>query len=65
MARDHYGLECLAVCHKSVLSCQFSENSFLAFSLRTENCCHAFSIFTKKPLNSGVYAFGSITVGVS
>ena len=26
---------------------------------------YAFSIFTKKPLNSGVNAFGSITVGVS
>ena len=26
---------------------------------------YAFSIFTRKPLNSGVYAFGSITVGVS
>jgi hypothetical protein len=26
---------------------------------------YTFSIFTKKPLNSGVKAFGSITVGVS
>ena len=33
--------------------------------LRTENFHYTFSIFTKKPLNSGVYAFGSITVGVN
>src|SRR5262249_2282659 len=33
--------------------------------LLAHGCAYAFSILTKKPLNSGVYALGSITVGVS
>src|SRR5450755_3173579 len=44
-------------------SSQLSVN--LLVLLGTENFCHTFSIFTKKPLNSGVNAFGSITVGVN